>query len=66
MNNKELYMYMCVYSCLYVSYSGHLNNQLWKQQIGGVVYLHLSYEDPFVPQTQIMYHGSALKASLLW
>ena len=37
----------------------------WKQQIGGVDYLHLSYEDPFVPQTQIMYDGSALKVSLL-
>ena len=38
----------------------------WKQQIRDVVCLDLSYEDPFVPQTQIIYHGSTVKASLLW
>ena len=37
----------------------------WKQLIETVVCLDLSYEDPFVPQTQIMYHGSTVKASLL-
>ena len=42
-----------------------LQQSAWKQRIEGVVYSHLSYEDPFVPQTPYNYHGSVVKAPFL-